>query len=301
MKKHSIFLCLLLPAIVSCGRPASEQQPAAATIQIKGSDTELNLVQRLAEQYMKKAPDARISVTGGGSGTGIAALINKSADIANSSRAMEQSERDQAKANGVDPWEVVFAMDGLSVIVHPSNSVASLSLDQLGRIYRGEIKNWKEVRGPDAPISLYGRQSNSGTFVYFRKTVVKGDYSTAMKQMNGNAQIVEAVKSDKSGIGYVGLGYIKDRATGKVISGIKALTLGGPGPALSPLDPTSISSGKYPLLRPLFHYTNGKPSVTVLNFIRFELSDEGQSIVEHEGFLRVNEEYQKQNSSKIGS
>ena len=300
MKKLLIFFCLLMTVVVSCAKPGSEPHSASATVQIKGSDTELNLVQRLAEEYMKKTPDARISVTGGGSGTGIAALINKSVDIANSSRAMEQSERDQAKANGVDPWDYVFAMDGLSLIVHPSNRVSTFTLDQLGRIYRGEVKNWKEVGGADSPISLYGRQSNSGTFVYFRNTVVKGDYSTEMKQMNGNAQIVEAVKSDKNGIGYVGLGYIKDRNTGQVISGIKALSLRSDGAAVSPLDPTNITSGKYPLLRPLFHYTNGKPTGMGLGFIQFELSEEGQRIVEREGFLRINEKYKQQNSTKIG-
>lgn len=141
----------------------------AETIQIKGSDTIINLAQKLAEEYMIKNPGTRIAVTGGGSGTGIAALINKKCNIANSSRAINSKEIETATAAGVSPSRVVIAIDGLSVIVNSANPVTRLTMDQIGAIYRGEIKNWSEVGGSDMPINLYGRQSNSGTYGFFRK------------------------------------------------------------------------------------------------------------------------------------
>ncbi|MCX7767123.1 MAG: PstS family phosphate ABC transporter substrate-binding protein, partial [Candidatus Sumerlaeia bacterium] len=177
-------------------------------IQIKGSDTEVNLVQTLAETYMKSNPGISLAVTGGGSGTGIAALINKKTDIANSSRPIKADELELAKQQGVEPVSLIFATDALAVIVHSSNPLTTVTLEQLGQIYRGEIKNWRTLGGPDLPITLYGRQSNSGTFVFFREFVVKADYSSEMRQMNGNSQIVESLRNDKSGIGYVGIGYI---------------------------------------------------------------------------------------------
>ena len=159
---------------------------------------------------MKKNPDVNIAVTGGGSGTGIAALINKTTDIANSSRELSPKEEEAAKSAGVQPFRIIFATDGISVVTHPANPISKLTLEQLGKIFKGEITNWKEVGGKDAKISLYGRQSNSGTYVFFREFVVKADYSPHMKAMNGNAQIVEAIKKDKDGIGYVAVGYVVD-------------------------------------------------------------------------------------------
>jgi phosphate transport system substrate-binding protein len=195
---------------------------AKTFVQVKGSDTEVNVVQRLAENFMKKDANTSIAVTGGGSGVGIAAIINRTTDLANSSRPMKDSEVAKAKANGVNPVGIAFAVDGLSVIVNPKNSLKALTMDQIGQIYRGEVTNWKQVGGPDGPITLYGRQPNSGTFVFFREGVVKGDYSNKMNQMNGNAQILEAVKKDAGGIGYVGIGYVVDDA-GKVVAGISVL------------------------------------------------------------------------------
>ncbi|MCA9398180.1 MAG: PstS family phosphate ABC transporter substrate-binding protein, partial [Candidatus Omnitrophica bacterium] len=179
-------------------------------LQIKGSDTLINLVQRLAEVYMEKNPGKYIAVTGGGSGTGIAALINDKCDIANASRLMKEKEITMAQDNGVTANRVVIAMDGLSVITHQDNPVSELTVDQIGAIFRGDITNWSEVGGKDMPITLYGRQSNSGTFVFFQDYILKGDYSAKMNRMNGNAQIVEGIKNDPSGIGYVGVGYIKN-------------------------------------------------------------------------------------------
>ncbi len=258
------------------------------SIQIKGSDSEVNLVQKLAEEFMKKNPGVNIAVTGGGSGTGIAALINKTTDIANSSRELSPKEAEAAKKAGVEPFRVVFATDGISAIVHPDNPVSKLTLEQLGKIFKGEIKNWKEVGGPDVAISLYGRQSNSGTYVFFREFVVKGDYSPHKKMMNGNAQIVEGVQRDKAGIGYVAVGYVVNDK-GEVKPGIKILSIAkdAQSEAYSPAIMENVMTGKYPISRPLNQYLSGKPTGKILDFIRFELSPEGQEIVRKQGFFPV--------------
>jgi phosphate transport system substrate-binding protein len=265
---------------------------AQSLIQIKGSDSEVNLVQRLAEVFMKKHPDANIAVTGGGSGTGIAALINKTTDIANSSRDLSPKEGEEARKEGIQPFRVIFATDGISVIVHPQNPMSKLTLEQLGKVFKGEISNWKETGGKDAKISLYGRQSNSGTYVFFREFVVKADYSPHMKSMNGNAQIVEAIKKDKDGIGYVAVGYVVDEK-GKIMPGIKILNIAkdAQSEAYSPAKMENVMSGKYPISRPLNQYLNGKPTGKLLNFIRFELSEEGQEIVRKEGFFPVQKDW----------
>jgi phosphate transport system substrate-binding protein len=273
--------------------------PAGAKtyLQVKGSDTEVNLVQRLAEMYMKKDPNASIAVTGGGSGVGIAAIINKTTDLCNSSRPMKDSEVAKAKANGVNPVGVAFAVDGLSVIVNTKNSVKNLTIDQIGQIYRGEVSNWKQLGGPDSPITLYGRQPNSGTFVFFREHVVNGDYSNKMNQMNGNAQILEAVKKDAGGIGYVGIGYVVDDA-GKVASGINVLEVAKDSRSkpTSPLQPENIMSGAYPITRPLYQYFDKNNQAKVEGFIKFELSPEGMAIIKKDGFYPLTDQWKKYNA-----
>ena len=269
---------------------------AQRLIQIKGSDSEVNLVQRLAEVFMKKHPDANIAVTGGGSGTGIAALINKTTDIANSSREIQSKEEEAAKSAGVQPFRIVMATDGISVVTHPANPISKLTLEQLGKIFKGEITNWKEVGGKDAKISLYGRQSNSGTYVFFREFVVKADYSPHMKAMNGNAQIIEALKKDQDGIGYVAVGYVVNDK-GEMMPGVKIVNISkdGQSEAYSPAKIENVMSKKYPITRPLNHYTNGKPSGKLLDFIKFELSKEGQEIVRKEGFFPVQKDWMEFN------
>lgn len=261
---------------------------AQSMIQVKGSDSEVNLVQRLAEVFMKKHPQVNIAVTGGGSGTGIAALINKQTDIANSSREISSKEEESAKGAGVNPFRIVVATDGLSAIVHPENPVKKLTLEQLGKIFKGQITNWNEVGGKNVKISLYGRQSNSGTFVFFREFVVKADYSPHMKSMNGNAQIAEGIKKDKDGIGYVAVGYVVN-GKGEVMAGVKLLDISkeAQSVAYSPASMENVMSGRYPISRPLNHYTNGKPTGKLLDFIQFEISEEGQKIVQQEGFFPV--------------
>ncbi len=274
-------------------------QPAvpATFIQIKGSDTEVNLVQRLAENFMKKNPAYSLAVTGGGSGVGIAAIINKTTDLANASRPMKPNEIANAKANGVDPIGVVFAVDGLSVIINGKNTAKSLTVDQIGQIYRGDLTNWKQVGGPDLPITLYGRQPNSGTFVFFREAVVRGDYANKMNQMNGNAQILEAVKKDAGGIGYVGIGYATG-GTGKVVPGIHVLEVAkdSRSKAFSPLKLENIIKGEYPISRPLYQYFDSHNRAKVEAFIKYELSPEGVAIIHKDGFYPLTDQWKKYNA-----
>ncbi len=270
-------------------------------MQIKGSDTLVNLVQILSEEHMAKNPRSPIAVLGGGSGTGIAALINGTCDIANHSRPMKEKEIEMAKERGVVPRTFVIAVDGLSVIVNGNNTVSRLTMDQIGAMFRGEIKNWKEVGGTDSTISLYGRQSNSGTYGFFQEHVLGNqNYSPHMKQMNGNAQIVEGVTADKLGIGYVGVGYVVD-AQGNVKKGIKILSVSSDtsSAAFSPLDKAAVDSGDYPIARGLLQSTAGVPTGAVLEFIRFELSPEGQKIVEKEGFFPVGAIHMAENEKNM--
>ncbi len=265
-------------------------------IQIKGSDTLINLVQKLSEVYMEKNPGKYIAVTGGGSGTGIAALMNSKCDIADASRNMKPKEITRATSLGISPKRIVIAMDGLSVIVNGDNIITKLTMDEIGKIFRGEVANWSEIGGENIPITLYGRQSNSGTFVFFRDLILKGDYSARMKRMNGNSQIVEAVRHDKSGIGYVGVGYVKEA---KGLNVVSVAAYAG-ADYVSPLNSQEVKSGKYPIARPLNQYVNGAPTGAVRAFLLFEISPEGQKIVEEEGFFPIPKEYEDFNKKSIG-
>ena len=282
---------LLGMLIVGMAFVLSSNVYAQDMLQIKGSDTLINLVQRLAEVYMEKNPGKYIAVTGGGSGTGIAALINDKCDIANASRLMKEKEITMAQDNGVTANRVVIAMDGLSVITHQDNPVNELTVDQIGAIFRGDITNWSEVGGKDMPITLYGRQSNSGTFVFFQDYILKGDYSAKMNRMNGNAQIVEGIKNDPSGIGYVGVGYIKNSTD---LGVVKVASRPGEDYA-SPLNADDVKSGKYPIARPLNQYISGTPTGDARAFLEFELSEEGQKVVSEEGFFQIPAEYEEFN------
>ncbi len=269
-------------------------------IQVKGSDTLVNLVQTWAEEYLDRT-GRFVAVTGGGSGTGIAALIDGRADIANASRRIKPKEVELARKRGVEPVEIAVAVDGLCVIVNEKNPVQALSAEELGRLFRGEVRNWKAVGGPDRPVTLYGRQSNSGTYVFFQEHVLGNrDYARTMNRMNGNAQIVEAVARDASAVGYVGIGYVVDEA-GRVRPGIRPLRIRTPdGAEVSPLDREAVESGRYPLSRPLFQYTNGTPKGAVADFIRFELGPDGQRIAVEQGFYPVGGELARRNRKVLG-
>ena len=291
MTLTSLLVVLILQA---CGGGGQSAQG----ITIKGSDTQVNLLLRLGERYMALHPNTAISITGGGSGTGLAALLRGQTDLAASSRAITQPEQDRAKSSRIAPRSFVIALDGLALIVHSENPLSALSLEQAAQIFRGNIRRWDELGSDPKTITLYGRQGNSGTFIYFRDHVVQSDYSQAMYQMSGNAQIVEAVRHDMHGIGYVGLGYVV-HPDGRVVEGIKILSLRVEGEAVSPLQADAIINGRYPLLRPLFQYTDGKPTGEVREFLRFILSPEGQKLVAEEGFYAVSNPYLRSNEESL--
>ncbi|MCI4666542.1 MAG: phosphate ABC transporter substrate-binding protein [Bacteroidia bacterium] len=259
-------------------------------LQLKGSDTEVSLALSLAEAYMDKDSLVSIAVTGGGSGTGIAAIINGKTDIANSSRPMKEKEISLAESQGVKVFTTLFAVDALAIIVNDQNPLDGLGTSQLGEIFRGEKDNWKAFGGEDLEINLYGRQNNSGTYIFFRDNFLKADYSPEAKQMNGNAQIVAGVREDPSAIGYVGLGYVVKK-NGSIVDGLKILNIAQDSLFISPLEKDNITSGAYPITRPLYQFTNGKPSGKILEFIQFELSREGQELVSREGYYPLSPEH----------
>jgi phosphate transport system substrate-binding protein len=264
---------------------------AAKMLQIKGSDTMVNLVQILAEEYMGQNPGSAIAVLGGGSGTGITGLINQTCDIANSSREWKPKEIDQAWDKGISPRPFVIAVDGLSVIVNEKNPVDELTVAQVGALYRGEIKNWKTLGDFAKPVSLYGRQSNSGTYVFMQEFVLGNkNYSTDMKEMNGNAQIIEGVLQDEGAVGYVGVGYLYDENR-QIRKGLKVLKIskepGGPG--FLPIDKAAVDSGDYPIARPLYMATNGRPKGEAAKLLAWIAGPAGQAVVEREGFFTVGE------------
>lgn len=250
-------------------------------ITVKGSDTLVILAQRWAEVYMSKHSGVTIQVTGGGSGVGIAALINGTTDLCNSSRPMKPSEREKLKLRyntlGV---EIKVAKDGLSVYENESNPVKELSIDQIKNIYTGKITNWKDVGGPNAKIIVYGRENSSGTYVYFKDNVLGGaDFTSTMQSMPGTAAVVNAVAKDKNAIGFGGAAY------GKGIKFVKVKRdANSPG-----YEPTAenVKSGDYPISRYLFIYMKSKPTGTTKEYIDWILSSEGQQLVTKVGYFPV--------------
>jgi len=263
------------------GEPGGGEPGGKKTITVKGSDTMVILGQRLAERYMKEHPDVTVQVTGGGSGTGIAALQNGTTDIAQASRPIKDKEKEGVKAKfGKDVAEFVVAKDGLSVYVHESNPVKSLSIPQLKAIYTGKIRNWKEVGGNDAPITLYSRENNSGTYVYFKEHVLDDeDFDPRAQNMPGTASVVNAVSKDKNGIGYGGVAYTK---------GVRDVPIKKDDTS-EPVAPTkdTITAGTYPLARDLYFYTVGEPTGAVKDFIDWTLSAEGQKVVEEVEYIPI--------------
>lgn len=274
MKRILVSLAAVGLALAALALPAPS---AAATITVKGSDTMVILSQRWAEDYMKKNPGKKVQVTGGGSGTGIAALLNGTTDLANSSRAMKDSEKVQLeKRFAAPPAEIPVAKDGVAIYVNERNPVAQLTVEQLRGIYLGDVTNWKEVGGPDARIVLYSRENSSGTYVFFKENVLgKDDMSATAQTLPGTAAVVNAIAKERNGIGYGGAAYAK---------GVKELKIvGDDGQAYLPTA-ENVKSGKYPLARPLFVYTRAKPAGELKEFIDFCLSPEGQAIVTQVGY-----------------
>lgn len=285
-------LCLLVLGLACLLAGCNSQQSAsrddvtglAQAIENKGSDTLVNLALAWAEAYMRLYPDVSVSVTGGGSGTGIAAMINGTVDIANASRAMKPEEIAAAQANGITPVEFVVARDAIAIVVHPSNPVDGLTLRQVSDIYTGKITNWSQVGGEDRPIVLLSRESNSGTYVYFLENVIRlGDkesdllFSTDTLLMPSSEGISAEVRQNLNSIGYDGLGYVTPDQKMLVV----ARDAGGPYvlPAVE-----TVNDGSYPISRPLYMYTAGEPAGEVKEYLDWILSA-GQVLVLELGFV----------------
>jgi phosphate transport system substrate-binding protein len=266
------------------GKPSAGRK---TSIQNIGSDTMVNLAQAWAEAYAKVAPGVSVEVSGGGSGIGIAALINGTCDIANSSRKLEPEEIEKCKAkHGHGPKEFMVGYDALSVYVHPTNPLNEISIEELSEIYRegGKIDKWSQLGvklpGGNDDIVRVSRQNNSGTYHYFRETVVgkKTDFKLGSLDMNGSKDVVEFISRTPGAIGYSGLGY----ATPKVKILKVARTKGGP--YVQPSIPTTLDKS-YPIARPMFMYTPGQPPPWVQRYIDWILTEAGQKIVEESGYV----------------
>jgi phosphate transport system substrate-binding protein len=266
---------------------ASIALAADGSIQIKGSDTMVNLGQAWAEAFMKRNPKAMVAVTGGGSGTGIAALINGTCDIAESSRAMKPAEIEQAKAKGVAPREHVVGLDGIAVVVNPKNPVSRLSFEELRGIFMGSITDWKQVGGKPGAIVVLSREVNSGTHIYFKEHILrrgkeKGpeEFAPSALLMPSSQAIADEVAKNINAIGYYGMGYISPKQ--KVIAVAKEEQGRYVKPSIE-----DVRKGRYPISRPLFWYTKGEPKGLAKDLLDFALSKEGQEIVLRLDFVPV--------------
>lgn len=284
-------LASLLAALVLAGcvgSPANGNEPAAivsTTIENKGSDTMVNLALAWAEAYQASHPDVRISVTGGGSGTGIAALINGTVVIANASRRIKPEEESEAMANGFNPTELTVARDAIAIIVNTNNPVDRLTIDQLSDIYSGKVSNWADVGGQAGPIVRLSRETNSGTHVYFLEEVLRrGDgqdktlFAPETLLLPSSEGISAEIRQNPNAIGYDGLGYVTPDM--KVI----ALARDASGPFEVPSVETVVA-GRYPLSRDLYMYTDGDPSGQVATYLQWILGPEAQTIVTSLGFV----------------
>jgi len=276
------------PAAEAAAEPATEPAAAPAfkvsSIKNIGSDTLVNLALAWAEAYMAGHPEARISVTGGGSGTGIAALLNRTIQLANASRAMSAEEVEEARRGGFQPVQHTVALDAIAVVVNPANPVAGLTLGQIADIYTGRIRRWSEVGGEDRPIVLLSRESNSGTYVYFIERVIrlgrkdnKDLPSPETLLMPSSEGISAEVRQNPNAIGYDGLGYVTPDQ--KVL----AVAAAAGKPYVLP-NAATVLNGSYPIARPLFMITAGQPEGAIARYLEWILG-EGQGLIERLGFV----------------
>jgi phosphate transport system substrate-binding protein len=286
-KLSGIIAVSLLFLILCCGAQngRKNENRQSKPIQIKGSDTMVNLVQAWAEKFSLEKGETNLSITGGGSGTGFAALLNKTCDICMSSRGIEDQEIETAKKSNIKPLEHIVGLDGLMVIVNPENNIDRLTLDQVRDIFMGTVKNWSEVGGKKSAIVILSRESNSGTHTFFKENVLrhgdkkgKEEFSPHALLMPSSQAIVNEVVQNPHAVGYVGLGYQSSQ--------LKALLLAKPktqdfiAPSIE-----NVMSNLYPVSRPLFLYTDGEQHGVVKDFIEFALSGEGQVIVRELDFV----------------
>lgn len=280
---------LLMFFIIGCCEQVEPNEPAGF-IQVKGSDTLVNAAQKVAEEFMKEYPHIFVAITGGGSGVGIASLINKTCDVATASREMKPKEIEQAQKRGVFPKEFVVAYDGVAVIVNNSNPVGKLTIEDLHKIFTGKATNWKEFGGKDLHIVTLSREVSSGTHIYFKEEVVQlgkkdnhEEFSPQTLLLTSSQAIVEEVAANDAAIGYLGMGYVSDRT--------KPLSVAKDNQFYPP-DVNNVIKKTYPLSRPLYFYTNGQPqrNTKLTNlFIDFTLSPKGQRQFAETGFVPLGE------------
>ena len=287
--KRLLVLTFIILLAGCSGRGISAQDPSQQIkiIENKGSDTIVNLALAWAEEYQVIDPTVQLSVTGGGSGTGIAALINGTVDLANASRRIKEEERDAALENGSDPVEFVIARDAIAIIVNLENPIEHLTLQQISAIYSGAINNWKEVGGEDRPIVRLSRETNSGTHVYFLEEVIRlgeKDNQTLFAQntllLPSSEGIGAEIRQNPNAIGYDGLGYVTDEM--KVIG----VALADGKPYIFPSAMT-VNNDQYPIARDLYMYTNGEPEGVIKEYLDWILSSEAQEIVTELGFVPI--------------
>jgi phosphate transport system substrate-binding protein len=283
MRPAALLVSVLMLTICSAAYAAGRGN----SVQIKGSDTMVNLAQAWAEKYMEAYPDEFIAVTGGGSGTGFSSLISGTCDIAMTSRNIKNKEVSLAKQRGVEPFEIKVALDGLAVVVNPKNPVSNLTIDQLAGIFTGRITNWKEVGGQDKKIVILSREVNSGTHVYFKEHVLRKndpgsqeEFAPSALMLPSSQALADEVAQNTAAIGYYGMGYISDKH--KAIH----VALDGASDFVAPTI-ENVVSGKYPISRPLFFYSNGQPKDAVKKLVDFALSKEGQEVVVETDFVPV--------------
>ena len=291
LKQKNLYLLaafLIITPLLFLGCKKKEGGEEKTVISIKGSDTMVNLAQKWAEVYMQKNPNVSIQVTGGGSGTGVAALLNGTTDLANASRELKDSELETAKQKGITPVVYDVALDGIAVIVHPDNKIDNLTIKQISDIFSGKITNWKQLGGNDMIITLYGRENSSGTYEFFKEHVLgknesgkQVDYSPSTQVLQGTAALGEAIARDIKGIGYGGVGYFAERKDVKILH----IKKDADSPAISPSENGKVNyeaiwNGSYSISRYLYCFTNGQASGELKNYIDFILSPEGQKLVE---------------------
>lgn len=256
------------------------------SIKMKGSDTEVNLAVNLAEKYTQIDQNFSIAISGGGSGIGITSLLNGQADIANSSRPLSANEIAQFEEKNIQLRTVVFAEDATAFVVHRDLPIDAINIATLAKIMDGTIQNWKELTTVDLPINIYGRQSSSGTHSFIKKKL-KIEFSNAAKEMTGNAQILEGIKTDKSGIGYVGAGYISHETESNPTVKVLSIKASENEPAYSPIDATAINNSLYFFQRPLYQFILEDSWKKVQPFIEFENGAIGKRLIEEHGYYII--------------
>ncbi len=279
-------LLLLVLSLSACSGPSSSIPSLSGSFVVKGSDTMINLASAWAEDYQVSHAGVRITVSGGGSGIGIAALIDGTTDICNNSRPLKDEEIQKAEAKGVDPVQMIVALDGVAVVINPANRVNELTMEQLSAIYAGKIANWREVGGNDTAISVLSRDSNSGTHVFFKERVVqmkekKAEYGPNVQFLPTGQAIADEVARNPNAIGYYGLAYLSQEQKPVGIKSNPTSTAVYPSPS-------SVKDNSYPISRPLFVTTKGQPSGALKDYLDWILGPEGQKIVAELEFVPIN-------------